>query len=289
MKYRKYILILLLVIFIGLNRVEAEECYYIGENFKARMDSGNKSVTINNFGGKIDATNKDILNWGKKGKLPYMGGQEVTVFSSYDAKQCPVYLILSLSSPWSGAVFATDDKNEINVSVNGRNLAIVYGSYLHDDGTPITKEEYYGSNVELPTLPNTENCYQKYEICIKSYGIQEQNMCSRTYELCINRKCNDIFGKKDDEESLAYLINKVLGYVRIIVPILIIVLGMIDLAKAVIASKEDEMRKAQKTFVKRLIIGVVVFFIPVLVNLLMSLADMIWENYSSCGIDNIIK
>ena len=59
--------------------------------------------------------------------------------------------------------------------------------------------------------------------------------------------------------------------------------------KAVVASKEDEMKKAQKTLVKRVIIGIAIFLLPVLINAIMSLADMIWENYGSCGIDNIIN
>ena len=288
MKYRRYILLLLLVIFIGLSRVEADTCYYIGENFKAIiMNSGNKNVTINNFGGKLDAKNLEIWNWKKDGKLPYMGGSEITVISSYDGEQCPKYLILTLESPlWNGILFGTDYKNEMNIKVNGHDVSFVYGAYLHDDGTPITKEEYYGGDIELPSIPGSSNCQTQYDICIK---ILSPDRCLSDYNKCIEEQCGDIFGDKDVEGSLAYLINKVLLYVRIIVPILIIVLGMLDLAKAVVASKEDEMRKAQKTFVKRIIIGVVVFFIPVLVNLLMSFADMIWENYSSCGIDNIIK
>ena len=293
MKYRKYILILFLVIFIGLNRVEAEDlrCYYIGNDFKAVLDvtkNGKKNkVTINNAAGKIDAANKDIANWKKDGKLHYMGDNEVTVISSYNGGQCPKYLILTLEKPvWDGYLFGTDNENEINIKVMGQNVSIVYGTYLHDDGTPITEDEYYGGEIVLPNLPSSSNCQTQYDICIK---ILSPDRCLSDYNKCIEEQCGDIFGNKNDEESLAYLINKVLMYVRIIVPILIIVLGMIDLAKAVIASKEDEMRKAQKTFVKRLIIGVVVFFVPVLVNLLMSFADMIWENYSSCGIDNIIK
>ena len=95
----------------------------------------------------------------------------------------------------------------------------------------------------------------------------------------------EIFGSPDDPESVRYLVNQVLQYVRIIVPILIILLGTLDLAKAVIAGREDNMRKAQADFVKRLLIGVAVFFIPLVVDIVMELADIVWEGtYPHCGL-----
>ena len=90
--------------------------------------------------------------------------------------------------------------------------------------------------------------------------------------------------KEISPPSIAYLVNTVLQYVRVIVPILIIILGSLDFAKAVIAGKEDEMKKAQSTFIKRLVIGVAVFFVPALVNIIIYLADIVWEGlgYSTC-------
>ena len=58
-----------------------------------------------------------------------------------------------------------------------------------------------------------------------------------------------------------YIVSTIVTIIQIVVPILLIVFGMLDLAKAVIASKEDEIKKAQMTFVKRLIAAVIAFFI----------------------------
>ena len=89
----------------------------------------------------------------------------------------------------------------------------------------------------------------------------------------------------DRPASIRYLVNQVLTYVRIIVPILIILLGSLDFAKAVLAGKEDEMKKAQKTFVMRLIAGVAVFLSPIIVNVIMSLADIVWNGgYTHCDL-----
>ena len=63
----------------------------------------------------------------------------------------------------------------------------------------------------------------------------------------------------------------VIPLIQIGIPILLIVLGTIDLGKAVIASKEDEIRNAQKMLVKRAIYAVAVFFVVTIVTLVFSL------------------
>ena len=102
----------------------------------------------------------------------------------------------------------------------------------------------------------------------------------------VNVGCDEIFGSKSDPNSIAYLVNEILLYPKFIVPILLVLYGTLDFFKAVTAGKEDEMKKAQKTFVKRLIIGVAIFLIPAMMNVIMWLADMAWKGlgYTSCGI-----
>lgn len=59
----------------------------------------------------------------------------------------------------------------------------------------------------------------------------------------------------------------VLPLIQIGIPIILIVLGTIDLGKAVIASKEDEIKNAQKMLVKRCIYAAAVFFVVTLVTI----------------------
>lgn len=54
--------------------------------------------------------------------------------------------------------------------------------------------------------------------------------------------------------------------IQIGIPIILIVLGMIDLGKAVVASKEDEIKAAQKLLIKRAIYAVAIFFVVFAVN-----------------------
>lgn len=62
------------------------------------------------------------------------------------------------------------------------------------------------------------------------------------------------------------IVNVVINAIMIGVPILLIVLGMVDLGKAVIASKEDEVKKVTKAFGKRFLYAVGVFAVVWLVT-----------------------
>lgn len=67
------------------------------------------------------------------------------------------------------------------------------------------------------------------------------------------------------------LTSTIVDVLKISVPVLLIVFGMLDLAKAVMAQKEDEIKKSQGLFVKRLISGAIVFLVFVIVELVFNL------------------
>ena len=57
----------------------------------------------------------------------------------------------------------------------------------------------------------------------------------------------------------------ILTFFKIAIPLLIIGLGMFDFGKAVVESKEDQIKKSAKTLMYRAIAGIVIFFVPSLV------------------------
>ena len=67
------------------------------------------------------------------------------------------------------------------------------------------------------------------------------------------------------------IINELLGIVKIAIPILLITLGTVDFVKAMVAKDEQGMKKAQSTFVTRLIIGVAIFFVPMIMRFLLDI------------------
>lgn len=82
-------------------------------------------------------------------------------------------------------------------------------------------------------------------------------------------------------ESLNPLWNVIGFFVKAIwigIPILLIIFGMLDLGKAVIASKEDEVKKATKAFGKRFLYAVGVFLVVWLVQFVLGMAASIGED-----------
>lgn len=74
-----------------------------------------------------------------------------------------------------------------------------------------------------------------------------------------------------DLKPVISLLKNVVQLFQFGIPILLIIFGLIDLGKAVIAGKEDEMKKAQGTLIKRFIYAVAAFLIVSLVSFAMGL------------------
>ena len=87
--------------------------------------------------------------------------------------------------------------------------------------------------------------------------------------------CKDLFSDTFRAKILQFL-----NIIKIAVPIMLIALGTVDFAKAVFSGNADEMKKSQKTFIKRLIASVLVFLVPVFVNLILTLANKVWSYIS---------
>lgn len=71
-------------------------------------------------------------------------------------------------------------------------------------------------------------------------------------------------------QGLLTLIGYVITAFKIVIPMLLIVFGMMDVGKAVVGSKDDEIKKSLKSFAMRAMAAVVIFFIPSIVGLIMS-------------------
>ena len=82
-------------------------------------------------------------------------------------------------------------------------------------------------------------------------------------------------------------IFKILGFavtaLKIAIPIILIVLGMLDMGKAVTAGKDDEIKKQLVVFLKRAIAAIAVFFVPSIVGLLMQIVNTQLTDSDACG------
>ena len=73
--------------------------------------------------------------------------------------------------------------------------------------------------------------------------------------------------------TLINIVSTVVKLIKIGVPIILIILGMVDMGKAVASQKEDEIKKGQKTLLSRCIAAGIVFFVVAIVQLLVSIVN----------------
>ena len=92
---------------------------------------------------------------------------------------------------------------------------------------------------------------------------------------------NSVCGLLGGENSATVsIIKKVYGYIKVIIPILIIALGIADFIKVIMSGKDDDMKKALNNFIKRLILAIVFILLPILISLIINLSGLSTQ-YSS--------
>lgn len=93
---------------------------------------------------------------------------------------------------------------------------------------------------------------------------------------------NSLLGDPNDPNSVAWLIQHFLDYIKIIGPVLVIVLSSIDFASVIVKGDDDAMAKAKKKLKTRLILAGCLFFIPVFVTVLLDLFGI--TSNATCGL-----
>ena len=84
------------------------------------------------------------------------------------------------------------------------------------------------------------------------------------------------------DTKIANTVHTIIVVIKIAVPILLIIFGMLDLGKAVVAAKEDEIKKGQQTFIKRAIAAVIVFFVLQIVQIIVRFISAGDANIAQC-------
>jgi len=89
--------------------------------------------------------------------------------------------------------------------------------------------------------------------------------------------------------STTLLVFQIIGYIiiiiKILVPIILIILGSVDLAKASISGDDKALKDATIQFVKRVLIGLIIFFIPTILDFFLGLVNGVNETakkYEGC-------
>ena len=75
----------------------------------------------------------------------------------------------------------------------------------------------------------------------------------------------------EESKNIWIFVGTIINVLKIAIPIIIVIFATLDLGKAVIAGKDDDIKAAQKLLIKRLIYGVLIFFVVTIVQTLIAL------------------
>jgi hypothetical protein len=91
-----------------------------------------------------------------------------------------------------------------------------------------------------------------------------------------------LLGDPGDENSVAWLLQQILNYIRIIGPILVVVLSSVDFAVVIVKNDDDSLGKAKKKLINRLLLVIALFLVPTLVSAILDIFGITGEG--TCGI-----
>ena len=119
----------------------------------------------------------------------------------------------------------------------------------------------------LSIIPSNVNAYETYKVMDTEPATELDAQC-KSNASCVS---SAVLGDVNCECSIAWLLQKIINYMRIIGPTIAIILSSIDFAKAIIASDDSSFNKTKTKFVKRLILALFLFLIPTLVSVILGL------------------
>ena len=114
------------------------------------------------------------------------------------------------------------------------------------------------------------------------YAIENEKIDQTEYHNIENEKdgngnfvdflsCGEVDGKdaliEDIPQSIPKTIHIIYLIIQIAIPVVLVVFGSLDLFKGLYAQKEEEIKKGQQIFVKRLIAAAIIFLVFMVVKL----------------------
>ena len=83
-----------------------------------------------------------------------------------------------------------------------------------------------------------------------------------------------------DTHEILGLVGWALTIFKIVIPLIIIALGLIDLGKAAVSSKPEEIKKSATSLAWRIAGGILIFFIPTIVMLVFGFVSKFSDSQS---------
>lgn len=125
------------------------------------------------------------------------------------------------------------------------------------------KSNYDDSKLKLRNWCNTVLSNKNYDDSCVEKCLQ---MSEDIYDLEDITKTKGTCGFS--QRLIIYFAN-IIRWIKYIIPVVVIILGILDFIKATAGDKDDEMKKAQGRFIKRLISAALIFVIPVIIQFIL--------------------
>jgi len=217
----------------------------------------------------------------------YTFTNESATESGYDS--C---VILQLSMNSSGVYSAASNSNVTDWNKNGDlqlydpdNLSIMKNTIGGLDKKYITGLKGF-CPVEVSTDGQRFSVDETWVDSMKLHPVKQTEVEIPTLIQTDPTKVEDLTCEELLGETGVGFLKVIKNIIMIFVPIVLIGIGSLDFAKAIFANDENEMKKAQGKFIKRIIIAVGIFLVPIILGVILDIAHGIWPavDNSLCGI-----
>ena len=247
------------------------------------------NLTDNNYQGYSGYKNNSFSSevpQSKQGEMLYIA--ELVLTGKYNV---PVNIIYQASKgivTGSGATVWTYVENPSEGFID------IYFGYTGDS---LKKTDVFGntlSDTSVEYYKKLANSYKK-----SSYSVTSSTVCNGNVSInpSSNNNSNNNSNKNDKKSEgivdactnpdilkVIYFAKLILDIVKIVIPIGLIIMGMIDFSKSVVTSDDGIQKKNMKLFIKRIIYAVLVFAVPWIVETLIvnlgNLTDGV--NFTDC-------
>lgn len=253
-----------------------------GNGWELQKGIGSKSLCTFDCGEKNTCEN---INW--LAKCEY---EQLNVSEGNTAGTISLYFNQNLMKIFINDSLPTDDiKNKIKLKTllqnyNNRKAGTSgcpTNIYYIDRHYADSYTESYSKSLTLSNKGFSfySNCDTNTTCSDKMYKLKSDNLEDDGFKKGEYDDCDKLIGTKAKE-----LINEIMKWIRIAVPLLLIGFGIFDFAKATFSSKEEDIKKNREIFIKRIVAAVLVFLAPILVNLILDIANNVWNwiNPNTC-------
>lgn len=233
---KKIFLLITTIILFYAGNVNAEgiSCEYNDDNvsFTVYIQDGNLTYDL------------------KKGRATNL--LKASDFSSNGKYECLPKIYYTEETLYSGETTYKFQKIAVGKALNRTNQSILEDTEEEVVPNPDDNTEN-GDNTENPSQ-NEGNVGSDNEVDVSFWGNLDVIVC----------------GSTTVPAPVPPLVRLVVMVLKIVTPFVLIVMGMVDMLKAVIGSKDDEIKKEQQKFIKRIIAAVLVFFVVSILQFVVS-------------------